>query len=169
MGGAGRAASSWSVLVPTVQTVQKTVEILQVLSLVVLQFPQVQFLDKLFFDCRLQHIDKVVDVPVVTQRQVPRHMGGLREAFGRISTHLLCAARAVHTENPVTLFLRAPVLATLAAVFMRQSTLAFGRISCLFLREGELRSCGRFSWRCSHKEIWTLFQRAALVTVWSAG
>ena len=75
MGGAGRVASSWSVLVPTVQTVQKTVGILQVLSpqtqfidgecsLVANRdrISQLQFLDSLFFGCGLQHIDKNVDV-----------------------------------------------------------------------------------------------------------
>ena len=30
------------------------------------EVPQVQFLDELFFDCAFPHIDKVVDVPVVT-------------------------------------------------------------------------------------------------------
>ena len=32
-----------------------------------------QFLDNSFFGCGLQHVDKVVDVPVVMQRLVPRH------------------------------------------------------------------------------------------------
>ena len=94
MGGAGGV--SWSVLVPTVQTVRRffrccpwwvTVEVPQTqtqfihgeCSLVANRdrIPQVQFLDKLFFGCGMQHIVKAVDVPVVMQRQVPRHGGGL--------------------------------------------------------------------------------------------
>ena len=46
--------------------------------------------------------------------------------------------RTARIGNPEHYFYE-PVAVTLALVFMRQSTKAFGRISCGFLREGALR------------------------------
>ena len=105
----------------------------------------------------MQYIDKVVDVPVVMQSCSACVNGGFLEEF----FHMFYVLAQFSLVNP-ELFLRAPCS---DSHFLQCSYVSLRRL----LHEFQFFFVKVDSRHNSHKEIRTLFQRAALVTLWSAG
>ena len=91
-----------------------------------------------------------------SRRKPSTHLG-VSPFFQRQVTSFICTIGRWHLKI-WTGFQRAPCIwQSVPAVSIRQSTQASGRISVFYVKVD--------SWRSSHKEIWTLFQRAALMTL----
>ena len=82
----------------------------------------------------LQYIDKVVDVPVVIQRQVPSAFRLPTEHVEEFHILPMCSC-SLHSHSDSGQLLRAlRIWQTLATVYTRHSTVAFGRIPRFFVK-----------------------------------